>query len=259
MGILNVTPDSFSDGGKYDVTEDAVQQALTMVAQGAEIIDIGGESTRPGAQPVSLDEELRRTIPVIELLRSQWDGAISIDTSKPEVARAALEAGANIVNDVTGLTDPEMVLVCRDAGAGIVAMHMQGSPETMQDSPEYGNVIEEVAAFFQDQYEMLTVAGINPETICFDPGIGFGKSLEHNLSLIKGLDQLVVADRPLLVGLSRKSFISKLIDTPELEHREWPTVALTSLSRRLGAQVHRVHQVKENHDAIRMAEAIMQA
>ena len=257
MGILNMTPDSFSDGGKYSDVRAAVDQALEMITQGAEIIDIGGESTRPGSPAVSLDEELSRTIPVIEALREKWSGVISIDTSKPEVAREAIEAGANIVNDVTGLTDPEMILTCRDGEVGVVCMHMQGTPESMQDNPRYDDVVEEVKAFFRQQYEMLTVAGIPADRICFDPGIGFGKSLAHNKSLIDGVAALEVEARPLLIGLSRKSFIGQLIETPELSDREWPTVALTSYTRGLGARVHRVHQVKENHDALRMAEALL--
>jgi len=259
MGILNVTPDSFSDGGRYNTVDQAVEVALEMEQQGARIIDIGGESTRPGAPQVELAEELERTIPVIQALREKSDVVLSIDTSKPEVAREAIEAGVHIVNDVTGLTDPEMILNCRDGGVGVVAMHMQGTPTDMQDRPTYGNVVADIQDFFRQQYELLTVAGISPEFICFDPGIGFGKTLEHNLALINGLPDLVVEERPLLVGLSRKSFIGKLLDSQELTDREWPTVALTAQCRRLGAQVHRVHQVKENHDALLITEALLQA
>ncbi len=257
MGILNITPDSFSDGGQYAAVDEAVEAALQMVAEGAQIIDIGGESTRPGSPAVLLEEELQRTIPVIEALREKWDGVISIDTSKPEVARTALEAGANIVNDVTGLTDPEMVLVCRDSGAGVVVMHMQGNPRTMQDQPQYEDVVAEIRSFFEEQLEMLTVAGIRPENICFDPGIGFGKTVQHNLDLIEGLPELEVEGRPIVVGLSRKSFIGKLLESDNLQDREWPTVALTAKCRKLGAKVHRVHRVRDNVDAVRMAEAIM--
>lgn len=259
MGILNITPDSFSDGGLYTSVEDAVKAALQMVKDGAQIIDIGGESTRPGSPEVKLEEELERTIPVIEALRKKWDGAISIDTSKPEVAREALEAGANIVNDVTGLKDPEMVLVCRDSGAGVIVMHMQGNPRTMQAQPSYDNVVSEIQSFFRSQLEVLTIAGIRPESICFDPGIGFGKTVAHNLELIEGLPALEVEGRPLVVGLSRKSFIGKILESDSLEDREWPTVTLTAKCRRLGAKVHRVHQVRDNVDALRMAEAILDA
>ncbi len=259
MGILNVTPDSFSDGGLHENPERAVEVALQLIAEGAEIIDIGGESTRPGAAPVPIDEELRRTIPVVEALRAQWDGAISIDTSKPEVAREAIEVGANIVNDVTGLTDPEMVLTCRDGQVGVVCMHMQGTPLSMQDQPCYEDVVAEVRAFFLQRYEALTVAGIPPEYICLDPGIGFGKSLAHNLALINGIPRLEVENRPILMGLSRKSFIGKILEDADPALRDWPTVALTSHTRQLGARVHRVHQVKENTDALRMAEALLSA
>ena len=257
MGILNVTPDSFSDGGSYSNSDQAVEAALQMVADGAEVIDIGGESTRPGSPPVSLEDELQRTIPVVEALRERWDGAISIDTSKPEVARVAIEAGASIVNDVTGLTDPEMILTCRDGCVGIVCMHMKGTPRSMQENPMYENVLEEVREFLTQQYEMLTVAGIPAEMICFDPGIGFGKSLEHNKALINGVGGLEIEGRPVMMGLSRKSFIGKLLGSSEVAEREWPTVALTSYARTLGARVHRVHQVKENHDALRMAEVLL--
>lgn len=259
MGILNVTPDSFSDGGEYNEVEAALAQARTMISEGAEIIDIGGESTRPGSPPVTLEEELARTIPVIEALRGEWEGAISIDTSKPEVARVAIEVGADIVNDITGLTDPEMVLVCRDGEVGICAMHMKGSPETMQQNPTYDNVISEIKSFFSAQYEMLTIAGIPPNYLCFDPGIGFGKTVEHNLEILRNLPALVVEGRPLLIGLSRKSFIGKILGTDEISAREFPTVALTAHTRKEGAMIHRVHQVKPNHEALRMAEAILSA
>ncbi len=256
MGILNITPDSFSDGGKYSEVDKAVNQALSMVAQGAKIIDIGGESTRPGSPAVSVEIELSRTIPVILKLREQWNGVISIDTSKPDVAREAIEAGANIVNDVTGLIDPEMVFVCRDNGVGVVAMHMQGNPRTMQQNPNYLNVVDEVSEFLEKRYETLTVAGIKPEYLCFDPGIGFGKSVEHNLEILRNLPRLIIQDRPLLVGLSRKSFISKLLGEESLENRTFPTIALTSYCRRQGVMIHRVHEVRDNDDALRMVEAI---
>ena len=257
MGILNVTPDSFSDGGQYNSEKEAVKEALKMVQEGAGIIDVGGESTRPGAEAVSLDEELGRTIPIIEALRNEWDGAISIDTSKPEVAHEAIQAGANIVNDVTGLKDPEMVLVCRDGEVGVVVMHMKGTPRTMQESPSYNDVNAEIKHFFQEQYEMLTLAGIPNHRICFDPGIGFGKTVKNNTDILSNLTQLQVEQRPLLIGLSRKSFIGKLLDSDAIDDREWSTVALTAYCRKQGAMLHRVHAVKENYEAIRMVEAIM--
>ena len=260
MGILNVTPDSFSDGGNCETVAGALEHARSMILEGAEIIDIGGESTRPGAAPVSESEELRRTIPVVNALRKEWGGVLSIDTTKASVARAALAAGAEIVNDISGLRwDEEMIEVCHSSGCGIVIMHMQGEPQTMQAKPSYSDVVSEVRLYFEERFQTLTAAGIEPEQLCFDPGIGFGKTLEHNLSLLRGLDQLVAGERPLLVGLSRKSFIGKVLgdDSPSL--REWPTVALTAATRLQGALVHRVHAVRENRDALRMAEAVLSA
>jgi len=258
MGILNVTPDSFSDGGRYQGVIPALEHARSMIVEGAEIIDVGGESTRPGADPVVTSEELRRTIPIIEALRAEWDGLISIDTSKAEVAQKALGAGADIVNDVSGLRgDAGMIDICGESGCGLVAMHMQGEPRTMQDSPHYDNVAEEVRCFFGERYETLTASGIDAECLCFDPGIGFGKTLEHNLALLGHLDELVVRGRPLLIGLSRKSFIGKVLGDDSSVLRKWPTVALTAAARLQGVLLHRVHAVKENHDALRMAEAVL--
>lgn len=257
MGILNVTPDSFSDGGQHDAPQSALAQALRMIEDGADIIDIGGESTRPGADPVGEEEEIARVIPVISELRSKWDGLISIDTMKSEVAREALEAGADIVNDVSGLQAPEMVAVCAEAQCGIVAMHMQGKPRTMQHAPEYEDVVAEVRGFFVERLQSLIDSGIDPERVSFDPGIGFGKSLEHNLELLRGLERLQVEDRPLLIGLSRKSFIGKLLESDRMEDRKWPTVALTAWTRESGARIHRVHEVRPNREALRMTEAIM--
>lgn len=258
MGILNTTPDSFSDGGHHLQLEAAMDRARLMIAEGAEIIDIGGESTRPGAPAVSTEDEIARTAPVIAALRSEWDGWISIDTSKAGVARAALEEGADIVNDVTGLTgDPEMQGVCMAGRCGVVVMHMQGDPRTMQVAPRYGNVVDDIRNFFEERLTTLTAAGLDPEAICFDPGIGFGKALAHNLELLRSLDRLVVRRRPLLLGVSRKSFIGKLLGDNDLNCREWPTAALTSLGREKGAMIHRVHSVKANVEALRMTEAIL--
>jgi dihydropteroate synthase len=259
MGILNVTPDSFSDGGRYQDVIPALEHARSMIAEGAEIIDVGGESTRPGAGPVTTSEELRRTIPIIEALRAEWDGLISIDTSKAEVAQMALAAGADIVNDVSGLRgDAGMIDLCGESGCGLVVMHMQGQPRTMQASPRYDNVAGEVRGFFEERYEALTASGIDAECLCFDPGIGFGKTLDHNLALLAHLDELAVRGRPLLIGLSRKSFIGKVLgdDSPAL--REWPTVALTAAARLQGVLLHRVHAVRGNRDALRMAEAVLE-
>lgn len=258
MGILNVTPDSFSDGGRFQALDDALRHARRMVAEGAGIIDVGGESTRPGAEPVGVEEELRRTIPVIEELRAEWDGFLSIDTTKAEVAEAALRAGADIVNDVTGLRgDARMVEICRATGAGVIVMHMQGEPRTMQRDPRYGNVVGEVRRYFEERQAALTGSGLDPESLAFDPGIGFGKTLVHNLDLLRRLEDVMVPDRPLVIGLSRKSFIAGILGADDPALRDWPTVALTAETRRQGATVHRVHAVRENLDALRMMEAIL--
>lgn len=258
MGILNVTPDSFSDGGRHDALDSALRHARQMIAEGAEIIDIGGESTRPGAAMISSELEISRTAPVIRALRSEWAGLISIDTWKAEVARAAIAAGADIVNDISGLTgDPEMVAVCRESGCGVVVMHRQGTPETMQRAPHYDDVVREVREFFEERLAALSTAGIRAESLCFDPGIGFGKTVAHNLELLRHLDHLAPAGRPLLLGVSRKSFIGRVLESERLEDREWPTVALTARARELGVRLHRVHEVKPNLEALRMIEAIL--
>ncbi len=258
MGILNVTPDSFSDGGLHAKLEAAVARAREMIAEGAGIIDIGGESTRPGAAPVSVGDEIERTAPVIKALRNEWDGWISIDTSKAAVAEAALDAGADIVNDVTGLRgDPAMLGVCAERRCGVCIMHMQGNPQTMQLAPSYNDVVTEVREFFAERMETAINAGIDGEALCFDPGIGFGKSLEHNLRLIRYVHQLAPHDRPILLGVSRKSFIGKVLGDDDMALRDWPTVGITAQSREKGVLLHRVHDVKRNLEAMRMAEAIM--
>jgi dihydropteroate synthase len=259
MGVLNVTPDSFSDGGEFFSTEKAVEHGLQMAADGAQIIDVGGESTRPGAEPISVDEELRRVIPVIENLRREIDIFISIDTSKSEVASAALDAGASIVNDVTGgRGDKEMMTLVAKRNAGFVIMHMQGEPRTMQIDPHYADVISEVTDFFRQQYARALDCGIDPMTIALDPGIGFGKTLLHNLELLKNLERVRINDRPIVVGASRKSFLGKLIGSSTVADRLPPTVALTSLLRARGADVFRVHDVRENAVALRVSEVILE-
>ena len=259
MGVLNVTPDSFSDGGKFLAVEKAVEHGLTMVGEGAQIIDVGGESTRPGAASVAVEEELRRVIPVIKKLRAKIDIVISIDTSKAQVARAAIEAGASIVNDVTGgRGDREMMPFVAEIKAAFIIMHMQGDPRTMQSDPRYVDVISEVADFFRQQYACAVECGIDPMAIAFDPGIGFGKTLEHNLELLAQLERIRVHERPLVVGVSRKSFLAKLTGSSEINDRVAPAVALTSLLRTRGADVFRVHDVKENVNALRVTEAILQ-
>ncbi|MCH7228468.1 dihydropteroate synthase [Haloferula sp. A504] len=257
MGILNVTPDSFSDGGLHHEPGTALERARRMIAEGADIVDVGGESTRPGAEPVPEAEEIERVQPVVEALRSEWDGLISIDTMKPGVAHAALEVGADIVNDVAGLRDPGMIEVCARSGCGVVAMHMRGEPRTMQQAPEYEDVVTEVRSFFEERLATLTSAGIDPESLCFDPGIGFGKTLDHNLTLLRELSALQVGGRPLLIGVSRKSFIGRVLESDALEDREWPTVALTAWTRESGARIHRVHEVRPNREALRMVEAVL--
>ncbi len=257
MGILNVTPDSFSDGGNYIGLEKALARAREMISQGATIIDVGGESTRPGATPVGADEETHRIFSVITALRAEWDGYISIDTTKCSVAAVALAAGADIINDISGLTaEAEMMELCAMKDCGIVVMHMRGSPDTMQDDPFYENVTAEIRSFFQERLSTLTALGISPGRICFDPGIGFGKSLDHNLEILRNIDLLAPADTPLLLGVSRKSFLSKTTPASEPTDRDAPTAALTALTRTKGVMLHRVHAVKENLAALRIAEAL---
>jgi dihydropteroate synthase len=258
MGVLNVTPDSFSDGGEFCGTDAAISRGIEIASQGADIIDIGGESTRPGADPVSVKEELNRVIPVIEKLRAKIDIMISIDTSKSEVASAALNAGASIINDVTaGRGDEKMLPLAATRKAALVLMHMQGEPRTMQKNPQYDDVVREVADFFRQRYARAIECGVDPMRLAFDPGIGFGKTLEHNLSLLKNLNQLRAHDRPLAVGVSRKSFLGKLVDSSEMSDRLAPTVALTSILRARGADILRVHDVKENAAALRITEAML--
>ncbi|MEY2544372.1 MAG: dihydropteroate synthase, partial [Verrucomicrobiota bacterium] len=255
--VLNVTPDSFSDGGFF-ATDAAIGSGIKMALEGADIIDVGGESTRPGAEPVSVKEELRRVIPAIEKLRAKIDISISIDTSKSEVASAALDAGASIINDVTaGRGDERMLSLAAKRKAAIVLMHMQGEPRTMQKDPHYEDVITEVADFFRQQYARALECGVDPMAIAFDPGIGFGKTLEHNLTLLKNLERLRAHDRPLAVGVSRKSFLGKLVNSSEMSARAAPTIALTAILRARGADILRVHDVKENVAALRAAEAVL--
>ena len=259
MGVLNITPDSFSDAGEFFTADKAIEQGLRMAAEGADIIDVGGESTRPGSEPVEVDEELRRVIAVIESLRAKIDIPISIDTSKAAVARAAIEVGASIVNDVTGgRGDERMLPVVAETKSALIVMHMQGTPRTMQVRPRYTDVIEEISEFFRQQYAQAIGLNIDPMAIAFDPGVGFGKTLEHNLDLLGRLEQLRAHDRPLVVGVSRKSFLGKLIGSREISDRLIPGIALTSLLRARGADVLRVHDVKENVHALRVTEAILQ-
>jgi len=259
MGVLNVTPDSFSDGGRFFQTPQALAQARKMIAAGANVIDIGGESTRPGAEPVDVAEEKRRVIPVIKELAGEV--LVSVDTSKAEVAAAALDAGAKIVNDVTGgRGDKAMWPLLAERGGGFIIMHMQGTPPTMQRAPSYRDVVAAVADFFRQQHACAIEFGVDPMTLAFDPGIGFGKTLEHNLSLLKNLPRLRVHDRPLVIGVSRKSFLGQISGhNGSIHHRLLPTVAFTSLLRMNGADVLRVHDVEENVEALRVADALRSA
>ena len=258
MGIVNVTPDSFSDGGKFLDPAAAIAHALKLVAQGADILDIGGESTRPGAQPVSEAEELRRVIPVIEKLVPQIKIPISIDTMKPAVAHAALQAGASIVNDVAACRDNhELWKIVADFEAGYICMHAQGGPQTMQHNPVYADVVREVGEFFQGRMgTLLNSAGILPEQVVLDAGIGFGKTLEHNLQLLANLRSFTKLRRPLLLGVSRKSFIGKLLGA-EVNERLPASLACATLAVEAGVQFIRTHDVAETVQAVRMTEALL--
>ena len=257
MGIVNVTPDSFSDGGHFARTDEAVDHALRLADEGADILDIGGESTRPGAAAVTTDEELRRVIPVIEKLARKTAVALSIDTSKAAVARAAAAAGAEIINDVTALQgDDAMPQVAAESGCGVVLMHMQGTPRTMQLNPHYNDVVAEVAGHLAQRVAAARAAGIGPERIAVDPGIGFGKTVEHNMQLITGLGRFAALGHPVLLGASRKSFLATLAHCADVEDRDLPTAVLTALGYGFGARLFRVHAVHANLQALRLAEAL---
>jgi dihydropteroate synthase len=255
MGVVNVTPDSFSDGGLYLDARAAIAHGLELAEQGAEILDVGGESTRPGAAEVSAEEETARVEPVVAGLAGT--ATVSIDTSKAAVAEAALDAGATIVNDVTALShDPEIGALCAERGAGLVLMHMQGDPRTMQEDPSYDDVVDDVKAFLAQRMEMAIAVGVVEELIWLDPGIGFGKTLDHNLELLRCLGELRELGRPLVVGTSRKSFIGK-IDGSAVGDRLGGTIASSVLAAAEGADVLRVHDVAEAAQATRVASAIL--
>jgi len=255
MGIVNVTPDSFSDGGKFIDHAAAVAHGLCLVEQGADILDVGGESTRPYSTPVSEDDELRRVIRVIQSLREQTDLPISIDTSKARVAAEALAAGAEIINDVTGLEgDPRMLDVALETQAGVCAMHMQGTPQTMQDDPTYEDVVTEIETYLRARCDALIAAGIAPERICLDPGVGFGKTHEHNLTLVANCHRFHCLGRPILVGHSRKGFIGKVLGNKTAD-RTAGTVGVALALARQGVQIIRVHDVGAVRDAILLFEA----
>ena len=250
MGIVNVTPDSFSDGGRFLDVSAAVSHGLALAEQGADLLDVGGESTRPGADPVPVAEELQRVVPVVERLASQTNTPVSVDTMKADVAEAALAAGATIVNDVSALTfDPRMVDVCRRSDCGIVVMHMQGGPQTMQNEPTYGDVVAEVAEYLRSRVESLADQGIVPERIVLDPGIGFGKTADHNLSLLSSIGPLRALGRPVLVGHSRKRFLGKILGRP-LEERTSGTIGVAVALAQQQTEIIRVHDVGAVRDAL---------
>jgi dihydropteroate synthase len=256
MGVVNVTPDSFSDGGVNLAPEDATAAARRMLAEGAAIVDIGGESTRPGAEGVSAGDELRRVVPVLEALEGEVP--VSIDTSKAEVARRALELGAELVNDVTALRgDPEVAAAVVEAGAYLCLMHMQGEPRTMQVDPRYDDVFSEVASFLEDRLRAAVEAGVAEERICLDPGIGFGKTVEHNFELIRRLDELTALGRPVLIGISRKSSLGKLLGDPEAKTGSvFASVGAAVAAYERGATILRVHDVREHVEALTAARAV---
>lgn len=257
MGIVNVTPDSFSDGGRYFDVDRAAEHAIDLVRQGADILDVGGESTRPGANPVELGEELDRVLPVIERLAGRVEVPISIDTAKAEVARRAIAAGAHIINDVTALRgDPGMAAVARESGAGVVLMHMIGTPRTMQQDPVYTDVVAEVARFLNERAVFAESAGIDRERLVLDPGIGFGKTLEHNVALFQRMRELTQLGRPLLVGASRKAFIGKLLGGAQPGERLEGTLAAVVAAICAGAKIVRVHDVAPIARAVAVAQKL---
>ena len=256
MGVVNITTDSFYDGGRYVEPERAIARALELIEQGADIIDVGGESTRPGAGSVSEQDELARVIPVVKGLVHRVPTPISIDTTKSRVAEVALDCGASIINDVSALRqDSAMASVIARFDAGVVLMHMQGSPQTMQQSPHYSNVVGEVVHFLDERLQIALGAGIARTNIILDPGLGFGKLLVHNLDLLDGLSALGALNRPVLVGLSRKAFIGKVVERP-VEYREWGTAAAVALAVDRGAHIVRVHDVAMMIDVVKMAAAL---
>ena len=259
MGILNVTPDSFYDGGQHNKEEQAIEHAVTMIEEGADIIDVGGESTRPNADPVSIGEELKRVIPVIEKIRARSDVSISIDTYKAKVAHEACLAGADIINDISGLTfDTDMAPLAGRLGTYVVIMHIKGTPKDMQKDPYYNDVISEISTFFRAQMEVARQAGIAEDRIILDPGIGFGKRVEDNLRILKLLGEFKKLGRPLLIGTSMKSFIGQVTDSPVAERSEG-SLASTVVSVMNGADILRVHDVKKTRKAVKLVHAIMQS
>jgi dihydropteroate synthase len=261
MGVLNVTPDSFSDGGEWLGLEAAVRHGRALAAEGAELVDVGGESTRPGAVAVALDEELRRVVPVVEALaRGEPEARVSVDTSKAAVAEAALAAGATYVNDVTAFrADPAMAALVAQAGCECCLMHMLGEPRTMQDDPRYDDVVDDVRAFLEQRVAFAVGEGVAPDRIHVDPGIGFGKTLAHNLELLRRLDEIAALGFPVMVGTSRKSFLGRLTGREDPHNRVASTVATSVMALERGATLFRVHDVAANADGLRVAAATLAA
>lgn len=256
MGILNTTPDSFSDGGLFRSVSTAVDHAARMIAEGADIIDIGGESTRPGASPVSVDEEMERVIPVIEAVSQRFSATISIDTSKAEIMESAVNAGAGMINDVRALTEAGALEAAAKLAVPVCLMHMQGQPETMQEKPEYSDVTAEVRNFLSQRVDQCLQAGINMSNLILDPGFGFGKTQKQNFRLLNELDDIRLSGLPILAGLSRKSMIGQTLGI-EVNERLYASIALALLAMRNGANILRVHDVRETCEAIRMVEAVV--
>lgn len=257
MGIVNVTPDSFSDGGQFAAADVAIDHAVRLATDGADLLDVGGESSRPGSKPVVLEEELARVVPVVRGLAGRVTVPISVDTTKAEVARQALAAGASIVNDITaGLGDPDMMAVVRAAGAGVVLMHMRGTPETMQQDPTYADVVREVRDFLADRVQAWVSAGVPADRIAIDPGIGFGKTYDHNLALLRNLDALAALGRPVLLGVSRKGFLRQITGRPVGERLPASLAAACFCVARGSAHVLRVHDVAATVDAARVLGAL---
>lgn len=256
MGILNVTPDSFSDGSKFIKPQAAIEHVRQMLVEGADIIDIGGESTRPGARAVSVDEELQRVIPVIEAIRRDSEVLISVDTSKPEVMREAVMAGADMINDVRALQEEGALAAAAELKVPVCLMHMQGQPRSMQANPHYDDVVKEVLAFLRQRIDACLSVGIDQDRIILDPGFGFGKTVQHNLILFKHLSAFVESGYPVLVGVSRKSMIGKLLNNRPVDQRVAASVGLASLACWLGAAIVRVHDVQQTADALKMCRAV---
>ncbi|HTA18954.1 MAG TPA: dihydropteroate synthase [Polyangia bacterium] len=262
MGIVNVTPDSFSDGGRFSGADAAVEHGRELVGEGATILDVGGESTRPGSAPVAAEQELARVLPVLEgLAASEWDAPpqISIDTRKASVARAALSVGATLVNDVSALRDPEMPGVVADGGADCCLMHMRGEPRTMQNDPRYEDVVDEVKAFLEERLHFAVREGVDEQRVLLDPGIGFGKTDEHNLELLRRLDEIVAIGRPVVIGTSRKGFLGRIGRTPPGAERIAATLATNVLALERGASVFRVHDVAPARESLLVAAATLGA